>query len=82
MADSMRQVLVLLIIAMNITSIQLLSMIGQRDNRLVIDVKYKCDQRYIYWGIINIEREERRTDKFTKVHLICDISVFIWVREL
>ena len=81
MADSMRQALVLLI-AMNITSIQLIPMIGQRNNRLVIDVKYICDRRYIYWGVINIAREERRTDKFTKVHLICDISVFIWIREL
>ena len=77
----MRQALVLLI-AMNITSIQLIPMIGQWNNRLVIDVKYKCDRRYIYWGVINIAREERRTDKFTKVHLICDISVFIWIRKL
>jgi len=78
----MIQAFLVLLIAMNITSIQLIPMIGQQENRLVIDVKYICDQRYIYWGIINIEKEGRRTDKFTRVHLIYGLRVFIWIREL
>jgi len=78
----MRQALVLLIAMNATTSIQLIPMISQRDNRLVIDVKCTCGRNYIYWKIINIEREERRTDRFTKVHLICGRNIFIWIREL
>jgi len=60
LADSTRQALVLLI-AMQSTNIQLILLIGQYDNRLTIDVGYIGNIRYINWGMINVEREEKRS---------------------